>query len=149
MAHGGRAVARHQGQAVFIASAIPGDVVNVRVVKTGRRHLEAVVESVVTPSPHRIDPPCPYFGSCGGCQWQFAALEAQLGWKTEIVAGQLRHLARMESEVRPTREVGPPYGYRNRVDLRVDNGRLALYRGGSHQLVPPPISWYLPRPCRR
>ncbi|HKX74067.1 MAG TPA: TRAM domain-containing protein, partial [Acidimicrobiia bacterium] len=136
MAHGGRAVARHDGQAVFVEGAIPGDVVNARVVKTARRHLEAVADSVIEPSPDRVEPPCPYFGTCGGCQWQYARYPAQLRWKTEITAGQLRHLARLEPEVGPTRAVGPPYGYRNRVDLSVERGRFAFYQAGSHHLIP-------------
>lgn len=135
MAHGGRAVARHQGQVVFVAGAVPGDTVEARVMKEGRRHLEAVVESVVAPSPDRVEAPCPYFGACGGCQWQFASYPAQLRWKTDIVTGQLRHLASLEPEVREARVVGPEYQYRNRLDLHVIGGRPALFRAGSHDLV--------------
>lgn len=136
MAHGGRAVARHEGQAVFVAGAMPGDTVEVVVVRKGRRHLEAVTESVLEPSPDRVAAPCPFFGSCGGCQWQTARYEAQLNWKQEVVAGQLLHLARLEPPVRPILAVGPPYGYRNRIDLRVTGGRPALFKVGSHELVP-------------
>ena len=136
MAHGGRAVARHEGQAVFVAGAMPGDTVEVVVVKKGRRHLEAVTETVLEPSPDRVAAPCPFFGSCGGCQWQTARYEAQLIWKREVVAGQLLHLARVEPPVRPTLAVGPAYGYRNRLDLRLTGGRPALFKEGSHELVP-------------
>ena len=52
----------------------------------------AELTSVLEPSPDRVEPPCRHFAECGGCQWQFAAYEAQLDWKQSIVAGQLRHL---------------------------------------------------------
>ncbi|HUO45516.1 MAG TPA: class I SAM-dependent RNA methyltransferase [Acidimicrobiia bacterium] len=135
MAHGGRAIARHDGQAVFVSGAIPGDTVEALVVRKGKRHLEAVTSSVVEPSPDRVSPPCIYFGSCGGCQWQHADYQAQLAWKQEIVIGQLRHLARLDTEVRATAPVGPAYGYRNRIDLHVEDGRLGLFREGTHDLV--------------
>jgi len=136
MAHGGRAVARHHGQAVFVAGALPGDTVEAVVVRKGKRHLEAVTESVLEPSPDRVAAPCLFFGSCGGCQWQTARYEAQLAWKEEVVSGQLLHLARLQPPVRPTLAVGPQYGYRNRIDLRVIGGRPALFKEGSHELVP-------------
>jgi tRNA/tmRNA/rRNA uracil-C5-methylase (TrmA/RlmC/RlmD family) len=136
MAHGGRAIARHEGQAVFVAGALPGDIVEAVVVRKGRRHLEAVAESVLEPSPDRVAAPCPYFGSCGGCQWQTARYEAQLAWKKEVVSGQLLHLARLAPSVRSTLAVGPHYGYRNRIDLRVIDGQPALFKEGSHELVP-------------
>lgn len=136
MAHGGRSVARHEGQAVFVAGAIPGDTVQVVVTGVGKRHLQATTEEVLEPSPDRVDAPCVYFGTCGGCQWQTASYDAQLRWKQEVVAGQLLHLARLEAEVKPTLAAGPPYGYRNRIDLRVTEGRPALFKESSHELVP-------------
>ncbi len=136
MAHGGKAVARHEGQAVFVAGAMPGDTVEVVVTGLGKRHLLAATTEVLEASPDRELAPCTYFGTCGGCQWQTARYEAQLGWKQEIVAGQLRHLARLEVEVRPALSVGPPFGYRNRIDLRITEGRPALFKEASHELVP-------------
>jgi len=136
MAHGGRAVARHEGQAVFVTGAMPGDTVHAIIVSRGKRHLEAVTEDVLEPSPDRVAAPCPYFGSCGGCQWQAARYQAQLAWKEEVVSGQLRHLARLEPPMRSILAVGPSYGYRNRVDLRIDGGRPAFFREASHDLVP-------------
>ena len=81
-------------------------------------------------------PPCIHFGSCGGCQWQSAAYEAQLDWKRSIVSDQLTHLGRLpDAEVRETIAPGPPYGYRNRMDFKLVNGQPALSRAASHELV--------------
>jgi 23S rRNA (uracil1939-C5)-methyltransferase len=136
MAHGGRAVARHEGQVVFVEGAYPGETVQVEITGGGKRHLLARATSIDEPSPARVEPPCIHFGSCGGCQWQSAAYEAQLGWKRSIVVDQLAHLGRMpEAEVRATIAPGPMYGYRNRMDFRLVAGKPALSRAASHELV--------------
>ena len=136
MAHGGRAVARHDGQVVFVEGAYPGETVLVEITGGGKRHLLARVDTVEEPSPLRVEAPCIHFGSCGGCQWQSAAYEAQLEWKRSIISDQLAHLGRMpDAEVRPTIAPGPPYRYRNRMDFKLVGGRPALSRAASHELV--------------
>lgn len=137
MANGGDGIARRDGKAVFVPGAIPGDVVDVRITTVKKRFERAELVALAEPSDDRIEPPCPYFGTCGGCAWQHAAYDAQLGWKSATVAGQLRHLAGIESvEVRPIVAAGPDYHYRNRIDLHVDGGSPAMVQGGSHDLVP-------------
>ena len=70
LVHGGRGLGHHDGKAVFVPLTLPGDRVACRVVKSKRRYIEAELHEVVAPSPLRREPPCPFFGSCGGCQWQ-------------------------------------------------------------------------------
>ena len=136
MAHGGRAVAHHDGQVVFVEGAYPGESVHVEITGGGKRHLFARVTSVEEPSPARVEAPCIHFGSCGGCQWQSAEYRAQLEWKQAIVFDQLAHLGRMpDAGVRNTIAPGPPYGYRNRMDFKLLRGRPALSRAASHELV--------------
>ena len=136
MANGGRAVAHHEGQVVFVDGAYPGESVLVEFTGGGKRHLLARTTSVEEPSPVRVDPPCIHFGSCGGCQWQSAAYEAQLEWKRSIVIDQLVHLGRIHgAEVQETIAPGAPYEYRNRMDFKLVHGRPALSRAASHNLV--------------
>lgn len=137
MANGGDGIARRDGKAVFVPGGIPGDVIEARIVSAKKRFERAEIESILEPSPDRVDAPCRFFDRCGGCTWQHASYEAQLRWKAETVAGQLRHLGGIESvEVRDIIAPGPAYNYRNRIDLQVDRGRPALYAAGSHDLVP-------------
>ena len=136
MANGGRAVAHHDGQVVFVEGAYPGETVLVEITGGGKRHLLARVTAVKEPSSVRVEPPCIHFGSCGGCQWQSAAYGAQLEWKRSIVEDQLVHLGRMpDAVVRETIAPGPPYRYRNRMDFKLLHGRPALSRAASHELV--------------
>src|SRR3954447_23159911 len=89
LAPGGDAVGRqqggaHDGRATFIPLAAPGDEVNARLVREKARVAWAALVEVRTASPLRVTAPCPYFGVCGGCQWQHVTLEAQRAAKREI-----------------------------------------------------------------
>lgn len=137
VAHGGEAVARHEGKTYFVAGAMPGELVSGEVVRDKGNWARLELRSIDTPSPDRTQPPCGHFGECGGCHWQYAAYERQLEWKRRIVAGQLAHLGGVaDADVRPTVAPGPAYHYRNRMDFRVSDGRPALFRPKSNRLVP-------------
>ncbi|HEX5631081.1 MAG TPA: class I SAM-dependent RNA methyltransferase [Acidimicrobiia bacterium] len=154
MAHGGEAVARSDGKTHFVDGAIPGELVQGRVIRDAGNWARVELVGLVEASPDRIAPPCRHFGACGGCQWQFAEHRAQLEWKQRILTGQLAHLGRIaDPPVRPTLTVGPAYGYRNRVDFDVAAGRPAFHRRRSRDLEPiveclllePPLADLVPR----
>lgn len=137
MAHGGSAVARLDGKAFFVDGALPGEVIEgeIEVDKGswGRVRLLEIEE----PSPARVTPRCRHFELCGGCQWQHGEYTSQLEWKRSIVTGQLSHLGRIaDPPVRATVAASEPYGYRNRMDYRVERGRPALHERKSRRLVP-------------
>ena len=136
IAHGGEAVARFDGKAHFVAGAMPGELVEGEVVRDKKSWARVRLTGVLEPSPDRITPPCRHYDDCGGCQWQFAAYPVQLDWKRSIVEGQLRHLGGIETvPVRPTAQTGDPYGYRNRMDFAVSEGRPALRKGRTRDMV--------------
>jgi 23S rRNA (uracil1939-C5)-methyltransferase len=135
MAHGGDGVGRRSGKAVFVAGAIPGDLVTVDVIETHDRFDKAALAELVEPAPGRVTPVCPHFTRCGGCQWQMATYGSQLDWKREIVRSQLEHIGRLEANVAPTVAPGPPVAYRNRMDFRLIDGRPALNEARSHEPV--------------
>ena len=66
----GEAMADYQGNDVFVFGGIPGERVVAEVVRVRRNHVAARILEVLEPSPHRVTPPCGYFGDCTGCQWQ-------------------------------------------------------------------------------
>lgn len=136
MAHGGEAVARHDGKAHFVAGALPGDTVDVEITRDKGNWARGRLVEVVTPSPDRITPRCRHFDVCGGCNWQMADVEAQRRYKRDSVAGQLAHLGGVDDpQVRDTVATGADFGYRNRMDFRVLGGRVALGRRGSNDTV--------------
>ena len=119
LSHEGHGVARLDGKAVFVTDALPGERVVLRRVRRHRNFDEAVLESVLEASPDRVVPPCPHYGTCGGCALQHLSPAAQLTFKQ----GQLlENLARLGS-VAPERTLeplpGPVWGYRRRARLGI------------------------------
>ena len=104
------------GWVVMVPFALPGERVRVRVFRNHRNFSEADLVAVLTPSPERVDPHCPLFGRCGGCQYQHLAYPAQLAWKQRQVAELLEHLAGIAGfPVSPVAASPQAYHYRSKI----------------------------------
>ncbi|MBI1317028.1 23S rRNA (uracil(1939)-C(5))-methyltransferase RlmD [bacterium] len=107
-----------EGQVVFVKGGIPGDRVRAKVIKRKKQYLDAVLESVLRPSAHRIAPPCPHFGVCGGCSWQQMAYSEQLVWKEREVLDHLQRLGGLIPLLQDPILAAPEvYGYRNKLEF--------------------------------
>jgi tRNA/tmRNA/rRNA uracil-C5-methylase (TrmA/RlmC/RlmD family) len=138
--HGGFCVARHEGRAVFVRHALPGERVIAEVTEgdEGDSFWRADAVEVLQASPDRVEAPCQYAGPglCGGCDWQHARYEAQLELKAAVVREQLSRLAKLDREV-VVEEVGSPFGWRTRVQFSVtEDGDLGFRKHRSHEVVP-------------
>ena len=129
MAYGPDAVAHaDDGRAVFVAGAVPGDVVEAEVVREEKRLVKARTTAVLEPSPDRVEPRCPWASVCGGCPWAAMDYTAQLAAKRDNVVqalSRIGHLGaqRAEALVAPVLAPGAPWGYRNKVELAVERKR--------------------------
>ncbi len=149
IAHGGEAIGRHGGKTVFVPYAIPGERVRVEIIEEKERWARARLLEVLSPSPDRIEPPCPYFGPdrCSGCHWQHIAYPRQAELKHAIVADQLQRLGRIANppvadiialadpaapEADPAQPGADPqflaYGYRNHVQFALTPQGQTGYR---------------------
>ena len=102
VAHGGWCVARPEdGPVVFVRHALPGETVLARITEVTSHLARADAVDILTPSPDRVEPPCPHAhpGGCGGCDWQHATLPAQRSLKAAVVRQQLKRLAGVDREV--------------------------------------------------
>lgn len=140
MAHGGEAIGHHEGRAVFVPYAIPGERVRVELVEDRGRYARARLLDVLEPSPSRVAPPCPYFGSeaCGGCQWQHIDYAVQARLKGLVVLDQFRRVGKFEAP--PILEPLPDatgWEYRNHALFRTNaEGRLGFLSACSHDVYP-------------
>jgi len=130
LAYGGKGVGRLDGYVVFVEGAVPGDRVAARIVRKKSDYGEAVIEQVIEPSPHRVEPPCPLFGSCGGCLGLNIAYEEQLRQKASQVREVLARIGRQRNlPIEPIRPSPTLWRYRNKMDYTFGadpDGRLVL-----------------------
>ncbi len=138
MAHGGEALGRHEGKVIFVPYALPGEEVVVEIVQDKGRYARARLLEVVRPSPDRVEPRCPHFGTCGGCQWQHMAYGAQLRFKEEILRDQLERIGGVSKPpVKPSLGAHDPWFYRNHVQFHLDEeGRLGFLAFRGWEVVP-------------
>ncbi|HNQ88423.1 MAG TPA: class I SAM-dependent RNA methyltransferase [Verrucomicrobiota bacterium] len=119
VAFGGQGVARIGGCAVFVPFAWLDEVVDVEITERKKQFARAIPVRIEQPSPHRVHPPCPHFGACGGCQYQHVAYPEQLRLKRRQVVELLRRIGGFpEPAVAPVVPSPHAYGYRNRLMLR-------------------------------
>ena len=130
---------RGRGKAVFLPFVLAGEKIQATLTEQKAGFARAKVEAVIEPSPHRIQPACPYFGRCGGCHYQHASYDHQLEIKNEILRESLRRTAKLELpfdiEVHPS----PPWNYRNRARLQVQvrpEFATGYFKLASHDLLP-------------
>lgn len=136
MAFRGYGVARIDGQVLFVPHSVTGDHGWVRVTQKKKDYAIGKLIKLIEPSPFRVDPPCPFSGQCGGCQWQHINDSAQINLKKEILTGVIRRLGRLK-EI-PFIAVVPspqPYGYRARIQLKAEGKAMGYYKERSHRIV--------------
>lgn len=134
---GGLGLAHAEGQTVMVALSAPGDRLRVRVDRVKGNVSFAQIEEILTPSPLRVDPPCPYFGRCGGCDFQQMTYQAQLQAKVEIIRDCMRRLARIENIPDFQINAAPDaWHYRSRAQWQYDAVRqkLGYFESGSRHV---------------
>lgn len=141
----GEGVGYYRRKAVFIDGAITNEVVKAEVTEAQAKFLKATLLEIEKKSPDRVEPPCPVFGVCGGCQLQHISYEGQLVAKLEIVREAFSRYAGLNSlKIEPTLGMDRPWDYRNKAQLQVERRDVkgsksevvaGLYEIGSHEIV--------------
>jgi 23S rRNA (uracil1939-C5)-methyltransferase len=134
---GGVGLAHAEGQTILVALAAPGDRLHVRVERVRGNVVFASIKEIIAPSPLRVEPPCPYFGRCGGCDFQQLTYQAQLAAKVDIIRDCLRRIARIEPPTDIPITASPlAWHYRSRAQWQVDalHRRLGYFERGSHRV---------------
>lgn len=126
-----------EGQVVFVAYGVAGEEVVAEIDRVQRDHLMAHVVEIITPSRDRVQPLCPYFGTCGGCNYQHLPYERQLEIKRDIVVETLRRIGQIEGvAVPPTVPSPSPWFYRNQARFSTNHrGDIGFIRRASNRLL--------------
>src|SRR5215471_14335690 len=104
---------RGRGKTVFLPFVIPGERVDATLTESRSGFARARLNQILTPSVDRVTPQCPYFGRCGGCQYQHIGYEAQLRFKVEVLRETLRRTAKLELDQEIRVHPSEPWHYRN------------------------------------
>ena len=141
----GEGIGKLEGFTLFVKDAVMGDVVEARLVKVKKNYAYARLEKVLTPSPLRVEPVCPYHKQCGGCQIQAMSYEAQLQFKENKVKNNLVRIGGfdqlfIESVMEPVVGMEQPWHYRNKAQFPVGtdkDGRIitGFYAGRTHSII--------------
>ncbi|HXE72330.1 MAG TPA: 23S rRNA (uracil(1939)-C(5))-methyltransferase RlmD [Candidatus Nitrosotenuis sp.] len=120
LAVGGEAVGRVDNFVVFVPNAAPGDQLEIEIDELKKNYARGHISRILRPSPERVQPRCPIYYDCGGCQLQHMSYEAQLRFKTKMVADSLQHVGGLDGiVVHPCIPMGDPWLYRNKVQAVV------------------------------
>ncbi len=136
LVYGGKGIGKISGRTFFVPYVVPGDVVEVKETLRKSGYSEAEVIRVLKRGKGRVKPKCPYFGKCGGCDWQHIDYQLQVEFKREILEENLQKIGKIRKpnidEVIPSPNM---WGYRNRAQFKYKDGKFGFFSKGSHEVV--------------
>ena len=141
----GEGIGKADGYTLFVKDAVIGDIIEARITKCKKNYGYARVEKVVTPSPFRVEPKCPFHRQCGGCQIQAMSYERQLAYKQNKVRNHLQRIGGFSPEqisavMEPIVGMEEPWHYRNKAQYPVGYDRAGnlvagFYAGRTHNII--------------
>ncbi len=127
---------RLDGKVIFVPYTVTGDEILIRITEDRKNYSIGKLEKILTPSPWRAPPTCPHFGLCGGCHWQHIDPSVHEVLKRKILEDLLQEMAGLK-EI-PLLSVVPsaqPYGYRVRIQLKVEGNKIGFFEERSHRVI--------------
>lgn len=146
----GLGIVRINGAVVFVPGAVRGETVDLRITRVMRSSAAGELMRVHTPSPDRIEPDCPWFGQCGGCDFRHISYAEELRAKRQRVQDALARLGGSAVQVEAIQEAENPFCYRNKCQYPVgSHGEIGFYRAGSHDVTSVERCLLQPEVCDR
>jgi 23S rRNA (uracil1939-C5)-methyltransferase len=136
---GGEGLARGAKGVVLVEHTAPGDVLEIEIESLRGGAARGRIRTVIESGPDRVEPPCPWYGRCGGCDFQHLSYDAQLEAKESIVRDALRRIGHIDWQGPIERFPAPrPFGSRSRVELHTDpeTGAVGFFARRSNEVVP-------------
>lgn len=130
----GRGIGYINDKIIFIPKTIPGDIVNVEITLDKKSFYEGKLIEIITPSKLRKKPICPYFDICGGCDLMHISISEMLEYKLSKI-NELLEKNKINYKINEIIKSEEPYHYRNKVTLKVVDGKIGYFSSSSHELV--------------
>ena len=134
---GGEGVARlDDGRAVFIRNAARGDLLEIKLTQEQPRSARADIVRILAPSPHRMEPGCPAYRQCGGCDFRHITYDEELDAKLKRVNDAMERIGGLRARACNILRTGQTGGYRNKAVFHFDGASLGFYRPQSREVIP-------------
>lgn len=136
----GEGVGKYEGFTVFVQGALPQEEVSAKVKLVKKNYAVAVLQRILKPSAERVEPLCPVYKECGGCQLQHLSYAGQLAYKRQQVQDALNRIGHLEIDVIPVLGASEPWNYRNKMQFPVavnteGNLQIGCYAAATHSVV--------------
>ena len=130
----GRGICYINNKITFVENALPGEIVNIDIIKESKKYNEAIVTKYIKKSSIRVDSICPYYNDCGGCNLLHLSYDNTIKYKKEKIESILFKYANYNNEVELIKS--PEYlNYRNKITLKVENNNIGYYKTKTHDIV--------------
>ena len=132
--HQGLGITRVNDKVTFVEQALPGETVDIKVTEEKKKYNLAKIQTIIEKNPDRIEPICPYYEECGGCDFGHVNYETELKYKKEKVENILKKYAHIDVniEITPSDKV---YNYRNKITLHKQNEKIGLVKKNSSEVI--------------
>lgn len=133
----GKGIARVEDEIIFVPFALPDEVVKIHIIYAKKNIKVGKIVELITTSPYRTQPPCPYYKKCGGCDLQHVVYAKQLDIKRRMVSDTMKHVGKLDVNVNEVVASPKEWGYRNKLALPINpvTRQVAMYERGSHKMV--------------
>ena len=129
----GRGIGYIDGKITFVPNTVPGDIVNINIIKEHKKYNEATIDNFIKYSEDRVKPPCPYFTKCGGCTLQNLSYENTINYKLNKIKNIF---TKNRIDITPKIISNPnPYNYRNKISLKVVDTKVGFYLNNTHNII--------------
>lgn len=143
----GLGVGRVDGQVIFVHGALMGETCQVEIQHVGHAAAWARVLSILTPSPERLEPDCPHYALCGGCQTRHMTYAEELRFKRQKVLSALSRIGGIDLPDLPIHGAEQTDRYRNKVQFPCEGGKIGYYRSRTHSVTDIPDCLLQPGSC--
>lgn len=132
--HQGLGITRVNDKVTFVEQALPGETVDIKVTEEKKKYNLAKIQTIIEKNPNRIEPICPYYEECGGCDFGHVNYKTELKYKKEKVENILKKYAHIDVniEITPSDKV---YNYRNKITLHKQNEKIGLVKKNSSEVI--------------
>lgn len=133
--HNGRGLGKLNNKIVFVENALPGEIVDLKIIKEKKNFVEAEVNSLIKKSNNRIESPCPYFDICGGCDLLHISYDDQLKFKQDKIENIINRYLNTKIKTNKIVRSDSNFNYRNKTTFQVKE-KIGFYKNKTYDIVP-------------